>query len=849
MTKAKTGNRTAPDAPPLSGPVYRYALYGRAKSGKTCYLTALAMGRLRNPKGYNCDWLNTATHCPKPEGPEGAWDHSDPNVARYQGREWLKMAIEAVRSGAVPKSTVSTAPLRYLFEFRGADDYPGAPGLARTFTIELIDYSGELIDTDVSEESLARLVRKHMDECDGIIVLAEAPRPDSDWTVQYDELLKLRSAFNLVKRPPHGMPIALVINKWDRLGDEYDPRHINPEDPGQDTLDKRASKVLERFLAHKPEPPHVSLIDALKGKAGEGNFQIFTASALGSCQVVGEDERPLKSYPLQSYGLEDPFLWLARRGDELRVREVEEAASKLHPWSVWQVLAGTHVALSRKVRATEPYARQVAAWQRSLAEAAGKVRRTGLTQFFALASTTLLAGTLLAQYLVARSDRAAWFEIATLVRTTNGVPTRDPVALERYIESLKGHDLWLTRLQHGSFWRLGSRVAVPPGDVQSVLKDLRSRLQTCDKWLHELTSDAETVAYYRGVLDQIDRKISGANSPDQLGPPRQELAALGQNGDFLSRASVLGDEFSKVKIHLDSAEADLVDLRKAEEVEQKYSKLVADNDVTGVASLLSESSPGPKTSEVKSRLKKDFQSKAESMLRSAVEAEVRQGYHAAAANLLASRLRSPEVEAILGSDTCSRLRQMDAEWVWLPQDRSLYQAVRLNPTPETCGAYLEKSVRKEMEAPVRRYNEFLARKEKPADYQVKVSRINFGSPDLNTGWNGYHVKAVVIVGTEKLFETPPVEVRPGNWTSLSFSPSTLRGKQRDEVLTITVTMEATDTRQNWDLGKAQRQCTLAELSEKVALPLKSPHVKDGNKVELQVLGYEPEPVLPAYGSR
>ena len=130
--------------------------------------------------------------------------------------------------------------------------------MTRTFTIEFIDYSGELIDPGISEAQLARRVREHMNEADGILVLAEAPREDGDWSTQFGELLKLRAAFNLIKRPPHGVPIAMVVNKWDRIGDRLDLKGFLSKGP-----------------EGKPEPPHVSLAATLRAKAGDsGGFDL-----------------------------------------------------------------------------------------------------------------------------------------------------------------------------------------------------------------------------------------------------------------------------------------------------------------------------------------------------------------------------------------------------------------------------------------------------------------------------------------------------------------------------------------------------------------------------------------------
>ena len=89
---------------------FRFALYGRAEAGKTCYLAALAMDRIANPRNYSTNWLVSPADCPRPpdEG-DSEWLKSHPDAALHHGRIWLEEAIEAIVSNRVPKQNDLTS--------------------------------------------------------------------------------------------------------------------------------------------------------------------------------------------------------------------------------------------------------------------------------------------------------------------------------------------------------------------------------------------------------------------------------------------------------------------------------------------------------------------------------------------------------------------------------------------------------------------------------------------------------------------------------------------------------------------------------------------------------------------
>ncbi|MEI7687727.1 MAG: hypothetical protein WCL32_22200, partial [Planctomycetota bacterium] len=145
---------------------YRFALFGRRNAGKTCILAALAMERLANPKQFACTWIDRP-------GPNllASLRATDPGAADgfTLGKKWLDRAIEQLGHCDVPPPNPNESEaFRFLFQFTTPDH--------RTFLVEMIDYSGELIDSNLTDTELAKRLRQHMLATDAILVLAEVPR-------------------------------------------------------------------------------------------------------------------------------------------------------------------------------------------------------------------------------------------------------------------------------------------------------------------------------------------------------------------------------------------------------------------------------------------------------------------------------------------------------------------------------------------------------------------------------------------------------------------------------------------------------------------------------------------------
>lgn len=300
--------------------IYRFAMFGRTASGKTCILAALSMSRYPNIHKYTCTRVPLETQAPV--GDSSSWSIQDREASLHRGKQWLDESIQRITDHDVPPPNPNTEQ-RMIFEFEFTA--PGRPA----FRVELIDYAGELIDPDVSASDLSKRLRSILIEMDGILVLAEAPFPDNHTHIVAEEMRKLQEAFALVRgntdrEKPYNIPIALLINKWDRRGP------LSHQDP------EAERNELKEFLTTEPLPPHRMLLDQLMNTVREGYGQAFPVSAFGEHKIVktdfGQKELPVQINPLKSFGLEDSFIWLAQKRDELDRLEFLDTTQSISQW-------------------------------------------------------------------------------------------------------------------------------------------------------------------------------------------------------------------------------------------------------------------------------------------------------------------------------------------------------------------------------------------------------------------------------------------------------------------------------------------------------------------------------------
>jgi hypothetical protein len=279
---------------------YRLALYGRAGSGKTCILAALAMPRPPHPRSSTCARIY-------PDSTSGRARYA----AQSGGHDWLEAAISQLSKGDTPKPNPIEHPtgrvLRYGFT---AAEVP-------EFRVELFDYAGELVDPlkHKDPKDLAAVLLNHLETIDGLLILIEAPRGERYDPDQIRDILLMAEGFAELKTD-RAVPVALLVTKWDR--------RARLEDATPKAEDERLAALLDSGAV----PALTRLRDTIRNAVGETNTRAFPVSAFG-----GHEQRDGQDYPragtLHAFGLEDPFVWIAARRDALDLKILEREVGSL----------------------------------------------------------------------------------------------------------------------------------------------------------------------------------------------------------------------------------------------------------------------------------------------------------------------------------------------------------------------------------------------------------------------------------------------------------------------------------------------------------------------------------------
>ena len=298
--------------------IYRFAVYGWRDSGKTCLMAALGMPRKPNFDGY------TATRVAL-QAPQGKVARDSPLAPFVRGHNWLNKAISSIAKGGVPPASPNTEPVSFLFEFAAPGEGP--------WLVEMVDFSGELVNPNSKIADLADNLREKLKSFDALFVLGEHPRESSNKKLS-TQLSKVLEAFSLLQSQKKteqrfATPVALLLNKWDRSGSCEQP---TPED-------------VRRFLNSPNHEQHLNLRNALANAADKENFECFPVSAFGESDLrsledgTAKVDHPKNKEILGSVALENPFVWACRRRDEVDLSAFEEKVEGRSFWKLWQLFS------------------------------------------------------------------------------------------------------------------------------------------------------------------------------------------------------------------------------------------------------------------------------------------------------------------------------------------------------------------------------------------------------------------------------------------------------------------------------------------------------------------------------
>jgi hypothetical protein len=732
---------------------YRFALYGAQKSGKTSILCALALPRVAHPDGFSCTWLESLPGNPLPPGNPDSWTTSDPY---HLGWRWISEQKELLRQGKVPEPNQNREPMRFLFDF-------GAP-MQGTRHIELIDYSGELITA--SESELAGRLRDHMRECNGLLILAEVPNPNDEQSRLIEDLEKLSGAFRQLLNeredaPLQEWPIVLLFNKWDRR-----------ETTGRLGRDSQVARSLvDEFLKQSPPPPHASMLDTIRNAVGKENLHCQPVSAFGSHtkRDDGTESPCLIDGRLQSFGLEDGFIWLAQRCDSLRVNEIETIADSIKWWHVQSLLFGRKMSDSKERKTmswkgglgVSPVSGFLSAGELSNRFPQGSdfgVRCKRVMNEFAFKTATQslsLATVLLLFFVIAES---LWDG----VQYRNIIATKDDPSAS--VEDLRRGEAWLEKyFSAPSFLHMVLRNStLDRTQSQSLLRDLRNRrdesmwnpvieaetpetrVSLAERYVEEFPNGAhkpeaerlveesrkrkqefENQSYLTGIDLRIEQIQTNSKSAIQeLNSRLDELNAIphpdAQTQAVTEFQNKLRDSITRKKEEI-SQSATQADWQK---FKQAYVAYMQNGDVAEAARLLD----GAKKEEAEyQELLNGFRENAPAAITKTVREKMKNRSWTDARKPIGI-LSNPNALKILTPDAIAQIRKLDEE-INEEEDRDLYaQILRYKPQCyDQITTYLSRAPLKTMQPPVEAYREYLVKMRNTLPLKLKLTGIQWDS--------------------------------------------------------------------------------------------------------------------------
>jgi hypothetical protein len=725
--------------PPGSPKLRKLAVYGRRSSGKTCILTALAMSRLANPRGYSCQWISDHANSPQVDGdPSLAPD--DPLLARWRGKEMLKEQCDRINSGQLPVATELRDPLRLLYQFTKSEGESEVAGEwaaeSGTFITELIDYSGELINPD-NDTTFADKLMAHLEDCDGLLILAEATNTEEQNQRLHSHLELLTQVLPAVeerrrKQKAGPFPIALLLNKWDRLVDASQLMPLLHEAVRPDLSESRRKETrqdivgiledsLKTFFSRSPQVPQVQLAQRLEAVAGgKEYFRTFCVSALGPCvlETAGDGtviERPQGLKPLGSYGLEDPFVWICQLSDTLGLRRLEEAAGKLRPWHVQAFVDGT---LPELYRLHQRLAKLYSAPHRFPARLAGV--RTQLLQWFAgvsaaaVSSLSLLLA-MLTILVTSYFDSRQWARFGPLLEAA-AAESATPVSKAGLLEA----EEWVGGYAYPGWRRLLSYLVVQPQsqavDFHAAVKE-RLRLMESEERLVSRIADLEEQAGKTTDVPLIDGFLA-------------DLKKLEIPGTFATALDRQQKATTVVETHLMLRKHGA----KYIELQEQLDRLLQQSDVVEASRVVL----GCPSESQRDQLRERFSLQAPKVMSGAVRNLLQRSVpdFSAAADLVQNY--RTQLGGMLDTERLETLCGLWEDYIRRLRDYHFYTLCTRDPeNRETLTTYLTQTENVGFWAPtVQKQLKYLEWLKEPRDWKVEVSRlvINYHSgnvkPDL-----------------------------------------------------------------------------------------------------------------------
>ena len=829
--------------------VLRFAIYGPVSCGKSCYLASMASDAAPNPNGFVSDWLFGSDHCPTPTA-----NSSPEDRARFEGKDWLNTAILALKQGNVPPPTSTrTNPYRFRFVFRGPEFRFTANGarkesVLRNYQAELIDFSGELLDPDINRDAAASILINRLREMDGIIVLVEAPRSIDDHTLIETQIKKMRAAFEgvVAERRSQGdvCPVAMVINKWDRINPDY---VFEPEQAHRDALaflglapSAGSSEAVVNTKNTNP-PAHRRLYDSLIASVGESNFRVFLGSAFGKSRIVEvefapdqceKQERPVLN-GRKPYGLEDPFMWLAKRREEQLVKSLNQSIESVSPVKPWQLLNGQLQKAKQTAAKLGPFLDSGGQAKNLSIQTKSKLETFTKLQIGAVSVAALMMLLLVAEVLVACADYFAFHRHAPLVE-------RRVTQIER--AQLTAAETWLSSYCQPSYARSLSRILISRQEAQKSLEGIH----------------AKQIAFGgREELEGLANAIAEASDEKRLTLLGKQLA------DFRSRAG-----HTDLTVEVSRAEQALIDRTNfltqrgtSGKLLQTYRTLTSEQelDLIGTATLLlgEYRELGDRAKEVLGPLKEDFQQNFEALLRRQVAKSGEKAEWARAKDECERVLGDRSIAKLIQPEVLKKIRDNLVVFVSEQKEKQCYEAVLATGSRSACENYLQAmgaEASPSVLQHVRKQLDYLDKLQKEVTCEITVDKVYPGKWS-GTMFSNYKGQLKLEVNSITVLSEPMSLKHDTEQTTnykRKLAPCRLNeGPETDRDATLPVKLELEALSSNsfggFKIGSVTRNCSLRELSQGIEFILDPTNKVVANpKVHLKLSGLPMKPALPRY---
>ncbi|MEM8672045.1 MAG: hypothetical protein AAGG48_31300 [Planctomycetota bacterium] len=730
----------------------RLGIFGPADAGKTNHLVALASPHMPNPRQFRSVWMEGLTNADNEafgSAIEGRELPDDVKAAYLEGIDWLSRSRAKMLRGEIVDANDNTREAsRFAFQFHGPR-YPLSPDVksneAVSFEAELIDYSGEMLKSGTKINDRSRRVRTLLRECDGLVVVAEAPRKGKTEGDIARHLSEVEAVFTAIandnKANEKFCPVALLINKWDRYAPdwEYDPKEVK-------------SKLDTFFTEH---PLYRSFRDSVSAAAGNDRFEEFLCSAFGKSRLVYEmtdrgkvaADAPAAGDCLHSYGLEDPFFWLHSSAERHRLNSIRADDANLghyRPFASRKI--GEHEARIRESHGLFRGSDQV---RRELVKFEENAKQKKLTSRIALSCITLLSLVACLQIGKAWSDFAAEGEYSKMIGKPAEVPSQSKLealdearnwyqdysqrsvnrilsralVLSRRAASEKSKEIAELQNQLIPIYELDASMALLEKKIQA--SDVEGEFDLVDDQLAEYESQIgligdiyleqlnQKAAHLRSKLDyqrgdaiakawerQAEDVLSQVNSARTL----RELDAIQETLEKLATDS-FGDRssgpFQELRTSFRSKRQQIIEATTAENLEREFMQALSDAEDAGglkqlrnAAALLlsaSQSSHGSASEAMVKKLSESFRGRAVPIMSSIVSRQVKLQMFEEAKQIFHD-LNSPgyddTLSLVVGADTIEEFLANRVNLLDHPMERHYYQALIRLRTEDAARAYL-----------------------------------------------------------------------------------------------------------------------------------------------------------------